>query len=102
MYPDLYPRSISRYIDTCHSLRYFRPMKGAKPIVIRVERHAEESIDTMLRRFRAQVAQARVMSALKRKRYFVTKGEQRRMAKRRGIRRERRRQSKRERLARWL
>lgn len=70
--------------------------------MIRVERHAEESIDTMLRRFRAQVAEARVMSALKRKRYFVTKGEQRRMAKRRSIRRERRRQLKRQKLTRWL
>ena len=70
--------------------------------MIRVERHAEESIDITLRRFRAQVAEARVMSALKRKRYFVTKGEQRRMAKRRGLRRERRRQLKRQKLTRWL
>ena len=70
--------------------------------MIKVERHGEESIDTMLRRFHVQVAQARIMSALKRKRYFVTKGEQHRMAKRRGLRRERRRQLKRERAARWL
>jgi small subunit ribosomal protein S21 len=67
--------------------------------VTTVERHGEESIDTMLRRFRAQVAQTKVMSALKRKRYFMTKGEQRRMAKRRGIRREQRRQYRQARLA---
>jgi small subunit ribosomal protein S21 len=70
--------------------------------VITVERRAEENIDTMLRRFRGQVAQARVMSALKRKRFFVTKGELRRAAKRRGKRRERRRQAKWERQARRL
>ena len=62
--------------------------------MIKVERQGEESIDTMLRRFRAQVAQTRMMSALKRKRFFVTKGELRRAAKRRGKRRERRRQAK--------
>lgn len=67
--------------------------------MIKVERHGEESIDTMLRRLRGQVAQAKVMSALKRKRFFVTKGELRRKAKRQGKRRERRRQARWERQA---
>lgn len=70
--------------------------------MIRIERREGENIDATLRRFRAQVAQARVMSALKRKRYFVSKGEQRRMAKRRGLRRERRRLLKRARMAEWM
>jgi small subunit ribosomal protein S21 len=57
-----------------------------------VERRSDESIDKLLRRFRSQVAQAQVLRAVKRKRYYLSKSEQRQMARRRAVRRERRRQ----------
>ena len=67
--------------------------------MIRVEKREDESIDAMLRRFRSQVARARIMSTLKRKRFYVSKSEQRQIVKRRAARKERRRQYKRERAA---
>jgi small subunit ribosomal protein S21 len=50
-----------------------------------------ESQQDLLRRFRKKVMRAGVLRDAKRKRYFVSKSEQRRIAKRRALRRERRR-----------
>jgi small subunit ribosomal protein S21 len=63
--------------------------------VIRVEKREDESIEALLKRFRGQVARSRIMSTLKRKRYYVSKSEQRQIVKRRAARKERRRQYKR-------
>ena len=51
-----------------------------------------ESQESLLRRFRKKVAKDRILSTAKKKRYFVSKSEQRRIARRKAIRRARRRQ----------
>ncbi len=52
---------------------------------------AGESPESLLRRFRKKVAQDRVLSDAKRKRYFISKSEQRRIERRKARRRERKR-----------
>jgi small subunit ribosomal protein S21 len=56
-----------------------------------------ESQESLLRRFRKQVAQDRILSTVKKKRYFVSKSEKRRRARLKAIRRERQRQRKKKR-----
>jgi small subunit ribosomal protein S21 len=50
-----------------------------------------ESPESLLKRFRKKVARDRVLSDAKRKRYFVSKSEQKRIALRKAKRRERKR-----------
>jgi small subunit ribosomal protein S21 len=59
-----------------------------------VIRRESESIDSMLKRFRKAVSRERILSDVKRRRYFVSKSEQRQRAKRKAINRERKRQRK--------
>jgi small subunit ribosomal protein S21 len=54
-----------------------------------------ESQESLLKRFRKKVSKSRILSEARKKRWFVSKSEQRRIAKRKGIRRARRRQRKR-------
>jgi small subunit ribosomal protein S21 len=54
-----------------------------------------ESQDSLLKRFRKKVTRSGVLSTLRDKRWFVSKGEQRRMDKKKSIRRIKRRQAKR-------
>ena len=56
-----------------------------------------ESIENLLKRFRKRVTRDRILSEAKRKRYFVSKSEQRRIAKRKAVRKERRRRWKQQR-----
>lgn len=51
-----------------------------------------ESQESLLRRFRRQVAKERILSTVKKKRFFVSKSEQRRRARLKAVRRERQRQ----------
>jgi small subunit ribosomal protein S21 len=51
-----------------------------------------ESPESLLRRFRKTVIRDRVLSDVKKKRFFVSKSDQRRIAQRKAIRRERKRQ----------
>ena len=60
----------------------------------RVVSRSGESPESLLRRFRKVVTRDRVLSAAKRKRYFVSKSEQRRISLRKAKRRERKRQWK--------
>lgn len=53
-----------------------------------------ESQESLLKRFRKKVVRDRTLSMIKRKRYFVPKSEERRIAIRKAVRRERRRQWK--------
>jgi small subunit ribosomal protein S21 len=53
-----------------------------------------ESIENLLKRFRKKVTGDRILSEAKRKRYFVSKSEQRRIDKRKAQRKERRRRWK--------
>jgi small subunit ribosomal protein S21 len=58
----------------------------------RVVLQPDESQESLLRRFRKKVTKDRILSTVKKKRYFVSKSEQRRIARRKAIRRARRRQ----------
>ena len=65
---------------------------GGEPRLTRVYLRDGESPDNLLRRFRKKVTRDGVLSTVKRKRFFVSKSEQRRLAQRKAVRRERRRQ----------
>jgi len=52
-----------------------------------------ESQDSLLKRFRKKVAKSGVLSTVRRKRWFVSKSELRRIQKKRAIRRIKRRQT---------
>ena len=56
-----------------------------------------ESPENLLKRFRKRVTRDRILSEVKKKRYFVSKSEQRRIAKRKAQRKERRRRWKQQR-----
>jgi small subunit ribosomal protein S21 len=60
-----------------------------------VVRRENESSESLIKRFRNKVSKDRIMSELKKRRYFLTKGEEDRIAKRKGIARVRRAQRKR-------
>jgi small subunit ribosomal protein S21 len=49
-----------------------------------------ESLESLIKRFRKDVAQGQVLSTFRRKRWFVSKSEQRRIARKKAIRRARR------------
>ena len=53
-----------------------------------------ESQESLLRRFRKQVVKDRILSDVKKKRFFVSKSEKRRRARLKAIRRERQRRRK--------
>lgn len=53
-----------------------------------------ESQDNLLRRFRKEISKSGILKAVRKKRWFVSKGEQRRQAKARAIRRARRKKSR--------
>jgi small subunit ribosomal protein S21 len=53
-----------------------------------------ESQDSLLRRFRKRVTTSGVLSTVRRKRWYISKSELRRIEKKKAIRRSRRRQRK--------
>lgn len=59
-----------------------------------VELQAGESQDQLLKRFRKSVAKSGILSTVRRKRWFVSKSELRRIQKKKAIRRARRKQRK--------
>ncbi|MBL7200154.1 MAG: 30S ribosomal protein S21 [Anaerolineae bacterium] len=66
-------------------------MEGGESSVTRVRLRDGESPEGLLRRFRKKVTQDGVLSTVKRNRFFVSKSEQKRIARRKAVRRERRR-----------
>lgn len=60
--------------------------------MVRVELRSNESQEKLLRRFRKKVIKSRVLTDVRRKRWFVSKGELRRLNKEKAIRRHKRRQ----------
>jgi len=50
-----------------------------------------ESQDSLLKRFRKKIVRSGILSTIRNKRWFVSKSEQRRMAKKKAIRRIKRR-----------
>lgn len=59
--------------------------------LITVERRPNESQEQLFKRFRKKVAKSGVLSAVRRKRWHVSKSEIRRIQKKKAIRRHRRR-----------
>lgn len=62
-----------------------------------VVRRADESNESLIKRFGKKVSQDQILSELRKRRYYVTKGEEARIAKRKGIARTRRAERKRRR-----
>lgn len=60
----------------------------------RVVLRPDESQESLLRRFRKQVTKNRILSDVKKKRFFVSKSEKRRRARLKAVRRERQRRRK--------
>ncbi|NPA07162.1 MAG: 30S ribosomal protein S21 [Chloroflexi bacterium] len=54
-----------------------------------------ESAEELLKRFRKQVAKAGILSAVKRKRWYISKSELKRIKRKKAIRRQRRKMRKR-------
>ncbi len=54
-----------------------------------------ESQENLLRRFRKEVGKSGILKAFRKKRWYVSKGEERRLAKTRAIRKARRRLNRR-------
>jgi small subunit ribosomal protein S21 len=63
---------------------------------VTVELRSGESQDSLLKRFRKEVIKVRVLSTYRKKRWFVSKSEQRRLAKQRAIRKARRKMMRRQ------
>lgn len=59
-----------------------------------VELRPGESQDQLLKRFRKQIAKDGILSTVRRKRWYVSKSELRRIQKKKAIRRARRKQRK--------
>jgi small subunit ribosomal protein S21 len=59
-----------------------------------VNLRSNESQDMLLKRFRKKIVKSGILSTVRRKRWFVSKSEQRRMEKKKAIRRIKRRQYK--------
>ena len=66
-------------------------MKSLAVVTLR----SNESQEQLLKRFRKKVVKSGVLSTVRRKRWFVSKSEQRRMEKKKAIRRLKRRKVKR-------
>ncbi len=69
-------------------------MKGGEANVSFVELKPGESQEGLLKRFRKQIAKDGVLSTVRRKRWYVSKSELRRIQKKKAIRRARRKQRK--------
>lgn len=55
-----------------------------------------ESQESLLKRFRKEIVKTRVLSTYRKKRWFVSKSEERRLAKQRAIRKARRKMMRRQ------
>ena len=61
-----------------------------------VNLRAGESQESLLKRFRKEVVKARVLSTYRKKRWYISKSEQRRLAKQRAVRKARRKMLRRQ------
>lgn len=62
--------------------------------MVHVERRNGESEEQLLKRFRKKVTKSRILTDARRKRWYVSPGEKRRIEKKKAIRRARRRKSR--------
>ncbi len=63
-------------------------------LLIKVKKRHNESSEQLIRRFRKEVTKAKVMSEVRRRRWFVSKSELRRIKEKKAIRRMKRRQQR--------
>jgi small subunit ribosomal protein S21 len=84
----------SRYLKKVELYRKILLTKGGEVQMVSVDLKPGESPESLLRRFRKKVQRARILSDVRKKRFFVSDSEKRRIAKRKAVRRERRRLSK--------
>ncbi|HJX39500.1 MAG TPA: 30S ribosomal protein S21, partial [Anaerolineae bacterium] len=68
--------------------------RGGENVSMSVQLKPGESQDDLLRRFRKQVANSGILGELRKRRWYVSKGEKRRMERKRAIRKARQRRSK--------
>jgi small subunit ribosomal protein S21 len=61
-----------------------------------VELRSGESQESLLKRFRKEIVKSRILSTYRKKRWYVSKSEQRRLAKQRAIRKARRKMLRRQ------
>lgn len=62
--------------------------------MVRIEKRPGENEAQMFRRFRKRVMRSQLLSTVRKKRWFVSKGEQRRIDQKKGIQRAQKRQRK--------
>ena len=68
-------------------------MEGIQGLT-KVTARGKESVESLLKRFRKKVIRDKVLTEAKKRRHFVSKSEQRRIALRKAVRRERKRRWK--------
>jgi len=68
--------------------------RGGEKWHMSVQLKPGESQDDLLRRFRKQVANSGILGELRKRRWFVSKGEKRRMERKRAIRKARQRRNR--------
>jgi small subunit ribosomal protein S21 len=86
-HPALSPQQIRGFFFA----RCMLDAKGGESDMAMVVLRGGESQDSLLKRFRKKVVKSGVLSTVRRKRWFVSKSEQRRMEKKKAIRRIKRR-----------
>lgn len=69
--------------------------RGGEKWQMSVQLKSGESQDDLLRRFRKQVANSGILGELRKRRWFVSKGEKRRMERKRAIRKAKQRRDRR-------
>jgi len=79
----------AEFVNSRIFLSYPRKEVTSLPVV---NLRNNESQDSLLKRFRKKVVKSGVLSTIRRKRWFVSKSEQRRMDKKKAMRRIKRRQ----------
>jgi small subunit ribosomal protein S21 len=62
--------------------------------LVKVMLRDNESQQQLLKRFRKKISRSRILSDVRRKRWFISKGEQKRIEKKKAIRKHKRRQQR--------
>jgi small subunit ribosomal protein S21 len=86
----------SRRVVFLHKGFEFQARRGGEGRVTGVNLRPNESQESLLKRFRKKVTRAGILSTVRRKRWFVSKSELRRIQKKKAIRRIKRRERKQE------
>ena len=79
-------------MPTQRRLSYHSPMRREVKLVATVVIRPNESQDQLLKRFRKKMVKSGILSTVRRKRWFISKSELRRVEKKKAIRRLKRRQ----------